>query len=154
MKKIFPVLLLSMIIGLFSGCIIVPLDRYTFHFYNNTPSYVYDWYLKDKDENYYMVSDEYNVVAPDHYDSLSNLREKDYRVYFCVLSTVKKDFYAVSENFIHVDRDCTYYLQEDICYGGSPRSAVLSENETKEPCYFLFDSNGNRYPMKIEIINK
>ena len=52
MKKLFPILALSMVIGLFSSCIIVTeKPTYTVYFDNDTPSQVYDWYLKDKYDN-------------------------------------------------------------------------------------------------------
>lgn len=154
MKKIFPILLLSMILGVFSSCIIIPPDRYTFNFYNDTPSDIYDWFLKDRYDTNYTLSSTWCPVPAGHYSSMTDLYEKDYQVYFCIFTTGTKEVYSYSENFFHVDKDCTYYLSSDSCFSGSPRSAILSDNETVEPNYVLIDSNGNKYPLKTVIIEK
>lgn len=154
MKKIFPILLLSMILGVFSSCIIIPEDRYTFNFYNDTPSTIYDWYLKNRDDTNFTMSSDYCDVPAGYYSSMTDLREDEYQVWYCIFSNVKRDVYYYSENFFHVDRDCTYYLSHDDCWAGGPRSAVSTDNENIEPNYVLVDSDGNKYPLKTVIINK
>ena len=154
MKKIFSILLLSMILGLFSSCIIVPEDRYTFTFYNDTQTYIYDWYLKNKYDINFTMSSDYCDVPPGYYSSMSDLREDEYQVYYCLLSNVKQDVYVCSEYFFRVNKDCTYYLSQDDCWAGGPRSAVTSANENIEPNYILMDSDGNKYPLKTVVINK
>lgn len=154
MKKIFPVLLLSMILGVFSSCIIVPPERYIFTFYNNTPSDIYDWYLKDEYDTNYTLSDEYCRVPAGHYSSMSDLYEKDYQVWYCVYTTGNQDVYLYSQNFFHVNKDCTFYLAEGDCWAGSPRSAITTDTKTFESNYVLMDSNGNKYPLKTVIIEK
>ena len=159
MKKIFPILLLSMILGLFSSCIIVPPEaleepKYTMYFYNDTTvQHVYDWYLKDEDDNNYVASEnKYCEVPVGTYAGLSGLRKNYYQIWFCVYSNRSNDFYVHSDGLFYLDSNATFYLSDLSIVRGGPRSAV-TENEQVEQLVIV-DSKGNIYPTKTEIINK
>lgn len=146
MKKIFSILLASMVIGLFSSCILV-LPEHTLYFYNDTKNeYVYDWYLKDLDGTEYAVSSGYCEVGPGEYDYISNLKENCYQVWFCEKRTQDKDYYWHTDNYFELNSDATFYLSNTKTYSGSPRSAV-SENNNFENNYVLKDSKGNVYKL-------
>ncbi len=154
MKKLFPILALSMVIGLFSSCIIVTeKPTYTVYFDNDTPSYIYDWYLKDKDGNNHVHDpNSYREIAAYQYDRLTGVEEDDYQFYFCLLATRTQSIYSYTESYYHIERDVTFYLSEQKPYNGSPRSAVGYEEEDAN--LVLKDSNGNEYPLKTLVINK
>ena len=151
MKKLFPILALSMVIGLFSSCIIVAeKPTYTVYFDNDTPSQVYDWYLKDKYDNNYTISDSYCEVAPYRTSSMSGISEGDYKFYFCIFSTRAKDYYVAvphdNDSYYHIEKDVTFCLSEETPYNGSPRSVVSPEGDYTN--LVLRDSNGNVFPLK------
>ena len=146
MKKIFSILLASMVIGLFSSCILV-VPEYTMYFYNDTTKqYVYDWYLIDSDGDDYAASKDYCEVAPGEYDYISNLKEDCYQVWFCVYQTRDKDYYVHTDNYFELNSDATFYLSDTKAYTGTPRSAS-SGNDNFEDTYVLKDSNGNEYKL-------
>ena len=151
MKKLFPILALSMVIGLFSSCIInLHSSTYKVYFNNDTQSHVYDWYLKDSAGHKYAISDEYCEIDAYHYDYISGIEEGDYKFYFCLLSTRDTDFYYSTQNFYHVEQDVTFYLSELTPYNGSPRSAVGPDDTEFTPeNLVLKDSEGNVYPLKL-----
>ena len=155
MKKLFSILALAMVIGVFSSCVIVTHEEptYTVYFDNDTPSYVYDWYLKDKDgKNKVHNDNEYREIAAYQYDRLSGIEEYDYKFYFCLLSTRIADYYLCTPNYYHIDRDVTFYLSEQTPYNGRPRSAASPEEDFTN--LVLRDSDGNEYPLETLVINK
>lgn len=150
MKKLFPILALSMIIGLFSSCIInFESSKYTMYFDNDTSTqYIYDWYVKDSNNHNYTISSEYCPVPPGEYSSISGLSEGNYQVWFCIYSNPRRDtdVYMHPESFVHVDADVTFSLYDESYTYGRARSAANGE-ETEESRFVLIDSKGNRYPL-------
>ena len=155
MKKLFSILALAMVIGVFSSCVIVTHEEptYTVYFNNDTPSHVYDWYLKHKYGNRHAASDDYCDIKAYRYDSISGIKEGDYKFFFCFLSTIKNDYYIAfpeeESTFYHINKDVTFYLSEQTPYNGTPRSAVGSDDTYENLDNLVIkDSEGNVYPLK------
>ncbi len=156
MKKIFPALMLTMIVGLFSSCVIVTTEdpKYTVYFNNNsTTQYIYDWYLKDDDNHNHVISDSYCPVSQRSVSSMSGLPRDNYQVWFCVYSYSNPtrgdtNVYMHTENYVYVDKDTTFNLTSQSYTAGSPyRSAVTANNDEEISEFVLTDSNGNTYPL-------
>ncbi len=167
MKKIFPILLLSMILGVFSSCIIIPPETveeptYTITFHNDLSDTnrndVFDWYAKNESGKTFAVSSNPTPVSSGGGTSkLRNLRKNNYCIVFTFDDTTDYDdegdtFY---ESYLFtVDKDTDCYLQEySRDYRVTVRSAVNQSEtiEKTEKGFQIVDSNGNIYPLtKVE----
>lgn len=156
MKKLFSILALSMVIGLFSSCVIVTHEEptYTLYFCNDTKvQHVYDWYLKNKNNTEFAISDSYCEVPTRTSAGLSGLSKDYYQIWYCVYSTRTDDFYVHSADYVYLDSDVTFYLSDLTCVRGSPKRSATLENAEAEKLVFV-DSKGNIYPAEIEVISK
>ncbi len=152
MKKLFPVLLLTMIVGLFSSCVIVTTEepKYTIYFNNNSSTqYIYDWYVKDDDNRNHVLSDNYCPVATNTVQSISGLPKDNYQVWFCIYTNPQRDtnVYMHTQNFVYVDQDVTFNLVQENYTSGRPRSAASVNDGDEIFDFVLTDSNGNTYPL-------
>ena len=159
MKKIFPILLLAMTLGLFSSCVIVAeVPTYKVYFNNDTALYVYDWYIKNYDGDNYCPDDEYCEIPPYRYDYVSGVPEDGYQFYFCLFSTRRKDYYFYTDTFYKINETTTFYLSSKGAYIGKPRSAIgpdeIEDNPENLENLILKDSEGNEYPLELLVIEK
>ncbi len=152
MKKLFPVILLTMIIGLFSSCVIVTTEepKYTIYF-NNNKQYIYDWYVKDDDGRNHVLSDNYCPVQVNTVSAISNLPKDNYQVWFCIFSHSSPrgdtNVYLHTDSYVYLDQDVTFNFYEFNYTGGRPRSAVSVNDNDEFSEFVLTDSNGNTYPL-------
>ena len=153
MKKLFSILALAMVIGVFSSCVIVAHEEptYTLYFTNDTQSYVYDWFLKDKNDKNYAKSSDYCEIPSGRTASKSGLDKKDYQVWFCLLSTRTEDVYLYTKNFVYLDGDTVFYLS-DLSF--HYRSLATYENQTGEHKYVLTTSTGEELELETCVISK
>lgn len=126
MKKLFPVLLLAMIIGLFSSCIIVTNQddsetTYTFYFFNNTNEIIRDWYLIDRNDHIYSVHGDgfAEEVKKGNISSIEGLKARDYKVFY-----EYENSGSYTSGFFSIRQDSTFKVSENNCYSGVPRSAA------------------------------
>lgn len=151
MKKLIPILIIFSSILMLSGCefhLHPYRERYTMFFKNNTTSYVYDWYVKDDFGMNHTGSTEYYPVAPGETSSINNLWPDYYEVWFCLLSTDKKDLYLHSETMTYLDSDTVFELKtEKFLYKRSISSATNETSDDDNVRYILVDSKGNEYPL-------
>lgn len=159
MKKITSILLLAFTVIMLSSCIIfTEAPTYRVYFNNDTPSYVYDWYIKNPDGDNYTASDSYCEIPPNHYDYVSGVPEDDYQFFFCLLATRTTDYYLFTKTFYHIDGRTTFYLSNQGAYSGNPRSAIgpeeIEDNLENLKNLILKDSEGNVYPLELLEINK
>lgn len=129
MKKLFSILALSMVIGLFSSCVIVTHEEttptYTFYFFNNSDYDIRDWYLLDKSgDPYYKHNDGYaEPVNEREISSIKDLKPGLYKVYY-----EYKNGSSHTTSYCDFTSDVTYKVYEDDFYKGKPRSAASTEN--------------------------
>ena len=130
MKKIFPILLLSMILGVFSSCIIIPPEEstYTFYLFNNSDYDIRDWYLIDEyDEIYSKNNDGYACpIDSGEISSIKDLKKRDYYLYFEYYDSVGYLNKRIT-NLFRLESDTTYKMIEKTFYEGKPRSATPAE---------------------------
>jgi len=165
MKKLIPLLSLTLFIGLLSSCIFLPggysdntTPRYTMFFDNaSTNQFIYDWYLKDTNNtNYVKSKNELYPVAPGKTAKISGLKTNLYQVWFCVFTSSTNDVYLHTENYVDFDSDTTFELKDGGEYSfieGAPRNAT-PETSNNITDLVLIDSNGKRYPLVKETIYK
>ena len=126
MKKIFPILLVTMILGLFSSCILITPESeetYRFYFFNNSEYEIRDWYLIDRSGNTYSKYNDGYACSIDsgEISSIKDLKKQDYKLYY--------EYYRSSHinscetDYIEIYSDTTYKFKEDAFYDGAPRSA-------------------------------
>ena len=159
MKKLFPILALSMIIGLLSSCIIVTeKPTHTITFYNDLPDSsrndIFDWYAKDSSENTFAVSSSPTPVSSGGGSSrLRDLAENRYYVVFTFDNTTDSydnDTFYMSDTF-YLDSDKDFVLEETTRkYKVSVRSAAgdIEETEEVQKDFQIVDSEGNVFPLK------
>lgn len=125
MKKLFSILALAMVIGVFSSCVIVTHEEstptYTFYFFNNDDYDIRDWYLIDKSGNEYSKhSDGYaEPVNEGEISSIKDLKPRLYKVYY-----EYKNGESHTTPYCDLNSDITYKVYEDDFYKGKPRSAA------------------------------
>ena len=147
MKKLFPVLLLTMIVGLFSSCIIVATEespKYEISCYNNTFSPITDWCVKKGDDRTYANS-EYNCkIESGKRDSIKNLSYGYYSICISFKDKIQlhPDDYEQT-NEVLLDEDVEFSVAERTYYS---RSASNSNSESQEPEYVVI-INGKEYPL-------
>jgi len=155
MKKLLSLMLIAFAAVMLSSCIIVTTNdeppTYSFTFSNDTKSHVYDWYLKDRAGDNYAKSDNYCEVARGDRSTKGGLREKDYQVWFCLLSTRTTDVYLYTQNYTHLDRDQIFYLSDQSFYA---RSAAGAADENAEPKYVLRTADGTEFELETIVIEK
>lgn len=155
MKKLISIMLIALSVIMLSSCIIVANNNepptYSMTFYNDTKSHVYDWYLKDKDGANYAKSDNYCEVPRGDHSTKSGLRERDYQIWFCLLSTRTTDVYAYTRNYTHLSQDQRFYLSDESFYS---RSAAGSSDDNAEPEYVLRTADGTVLELETCIIEK
>lgn len=169
MKKIFSILALSMVIGLFSSCIIVtheePVPTYTITFRNELSDVVqnhvhindvFDWYAKNKKDKNFVVSDSATLVQADGGTSrLRDIPRDYYQVIFTFDDTTDSysdDTYYISDEF-YLDEDKDFVLRESthrVRVTITNRSAgdTLEESEVEQRKFEIVDSEGNVFPLK------
>ena len=155
MNKLLSILLVAMTAVMLSSCIIVntadSTPTYSMTFSNDTQSYVYDWYLKDRAGENYAKSDNYCEVPRGTSSTKSGLKERDYQVWFCLLSTRNADVYLYTNNYTHLDRDQVFYLYDQSFYA---RSAAGAADENAEPEYVLRTADGTIIELETCVIEK
>ena len=89
MKKIISVLFLAFTLTLFSSCIILTNDfsEHTLTFKNDlqkkSSNNIFDWYVRDEDDNLYIVKEDVNApIASGGYSSSIELKTGTYYIYF------------------------------------------------------------------------
>ncbi len=147
MKKIFPALMLTMIVGLFSSCVIVttsdtPTPTYAITFCNESNDNVIDWYVKNSKDKRFAISDDFCIVTRGSTSKLWNLPKDDYKVLFAFLPNT---YYQT--NYIELNVDTEFHIYSGSSYTTRVRSAVVSDSDFSEYDYILVDSNGNTYPL-------
>lgn len=160
MKKLFPILALSMVIGLFSSCIIVTeKPTYTITFYNDLANSrrndIFDWYAKDSSEKTFAISKDYPTPISSGGGSsrLRDLPEDRYYVVFTFDDTTDSydnDTFYMSDTF-YLDSDKDFVLEETTRkYTVSVRSAAgdIEETEEVQKEFQIVDSEGNVFPLK------
>ena len=156
MKKIIPLLSLTLLIGLLSSCIFAvdtsrygnnysnkPKTRFDITCRNNTSVKVTDWFVQDDDkQNYYNSEDECHI-SPGSSDKITGLSKDYYKVFltFNVKEQLQETDYE-SSNFIYLDEDVTF----DIARRGFYRAASAVESASEEG-FVLICSNGKEYPL-------
>lgn len=130
MKKIIPILLLSMILGVFSSCIIIPPEEstYTFYLFNNSDYDIRDWYLIDRNNNIYSKYDDGYACSLDsgEISSIKDLKERDYYLFFEYYDGLgHKNQYTTG--LFELKSDTTYKVYDGNFYAGKPRSATSAE---------------------------
>ena len=155
MKKFLTIMLIAITAVMLSSCIIVtketPVPTYTMYFSNDTKSHVYDWFLKDKDDNNYTISDEYCEVASGTSAAMTGLYEKYYQVWFCLLSTRTQDVYLYTKNYVLLDEDTIFHLSD---YSFTSRSVLNADNSDSEKHYVLRTSDGQEFELETIIKEK
>ena len=145
MKKLFSILALAMVIGLFSSCIIVATAEepspptYSITFCNEYNDDVIDWYAKNKDGKRFAKSDHYVGVRRDDTSKLKGLRKDYYKVLF---SFFPDDYYETG--LIYLNENVSFILKTKNS-GSFTRSAMDSGSSNSE--YILVDSNGKEYTL-------
>ena len=129
MKKIFSILLASMVIGLFSSCILVTPESettYSFYFFNNTNNDVKDWMLIDKYGNTYSKYDDGYAcpIESGEISSIKDIKERDYYLY-CIYDEWP-GYSTYTSGYFELDGDTTFKLHEKSFYEGKPRSAEVT----------------------------
>ncbi len=150
MKKLIPILIIFSSILMLSGCefhLHPYRERYTMFFENNTTSYVYDWYVKDDFGMNHTGSTEYYPVAPGETSSINNLWPDYYEVWFCLYSTVSKDYYVHTKTMTYLDSDTVFKLKTRSYHNRSISSATNETSDDDNVRYILVDSKGNEYPL-------
>ena len=152
MKKLFPVLLLAMIIGLFSSCIIVTNDTSSTHrikCYNDTIKPITDWCVKHVDSNgtdyTYANSEENCTIASGASDEIRDLKTGYYSICITFVQTtaLHPDDYEQT-NEIYLNKDVTFDVAERKFYA---RSAVADKQDNAETQYIIRLSTGEEYPL-------
>ncbi len=156
MKKLFPVLLLTMIVGLFSSCVIVTTESapptYSMTFSNDTQSHVYDWYVKDSSgKNYPISENNYCEVPRGTSSTKSGLKENDYQMWFCLLSTRTADVYLYTQRYTHLNQNQVFYLSEQAFYA---RSVAGTSDDNSENNYVLKTADGTVLELETCVIEK
>ncbi len=157
MKKLFPVLLLAMIIGLFSSCIIVTNDtaKHTITLRNNLEddedNDIFDWYAKNmSDQKFAISSTPVGVSSDGGVSRLRDIPQDYYKVIFTFDDTTDNndnDTYYVSNKF-YLDSDKDFILEgRHSSYTATVRSATGTENTVTEKEYQIVDSEGNIFPL-------
>ena len=127
MKKLFSILALAMIIGLFSSCIIVATSEpepepptYTFYFFNDTNDDIRDWYLIDRKGKIYSKQNDGYACPIDEGEisSKKGLRQKDYLIFYEYEHGTKN-----KTSYFTLDSDTTFRLSNRSITSGKPRSA-------------------------------
>ena len=159
MKKLFPILALSMVIGLFSSCIInVNSSKHSITFYNDLPDSInndiFDWYAKNNAGTTYSVSSYATPIRSGGRSStIDDLREDYYVVIYTFDDTTDSydgDTYYETDKF-YLDRDIELYLSESSRkHVVTVRSAagIVEEKTETEKVLQIVDSDGNVYPLK------
>ena len=147
MKKLFSILALAMIIGLFSSCIIVATAEeepspptYSITFCNDYDDDVIDWYVKNDDGKRFAKSENFVVVRCDDTSKLKGLRKDYYKVLFAF---IPNDYYETT--YIYLNENVDFILRKKNDWSFDSRSAVNTNSSGTE--YVLVDSNGNEYPL-------
>ena len=148
MKKILPILMLLAASFILSSCIVVahetPEPTYKFYFVNDTYSYVYDWYLKDRDLDIHAKSDGYCIIAQGEVASKSGLYEDDYQLWYSLSPNTY--FYT---GWFELDDDVTFYLAVSDFYEGKPQYRAVTSADTisENDNLVIMDSKGNVIPL-------
>ena len=147
MKKLFPVLLLTMIVGLFSSCVIVatsdtPTPTYAITFCNDSNDDVIDWYVKNSHDKRFAISDDFCIVTRGSTSKLWNLPKDQYKVLFAFLPNTYHP-----TNYIELNVDTEFHIYSRDTYTTRFSSAVVSDSDFSEYDYILVDSNGKSYPL-------
>ncbi len=155
MKKFLTIMLIAITAVMLSSCIIVtketPVPTYTMYFSNDTKSHVYDWFLKDKDDNNYTISDEYCEVPTKTTSAMSGLYEKYYQVWFCLYSSRNEDVYLYTNTFVLLDEDTIFHLSDK---SFTSRSVINADNSDSEKHYVLRTSDGQEFELETFIKEK
>ena len=131
MKKLFSIFALTMVIGLFSSCIIVGVAQepepatYDFYFENDSDKDIRDWYLLDRNGNRYSKQND-GYACPIEYgdrSSIKNLRSRDYRVFYEKYTNSSNTSYTQHyTGFFTLDSDVTFYLDSTTISRGKPHN--------------------------------
>lgn len=118
MKKLFPVLLLAMIIGLFSSCIIVTNpdgeNYYNITCHNQSNTYIQDWCVVRNGKKTYAKSSGCAKIAPNTGTAtLYNLPEGRYILYvaFTTNPSYEEGDYIETREFI-LNKDYDVYIDQ------------------------------------------
>lgn len=169
MKKLFSILALSMVIGVFSSCVIVAHDdvvpTYTITFRNELSDVVqnrvhindvFDWYAKNRKDKNFVVSEAATLVQADGGTSrLRDIPRDYYQVIFTFDNTTDSyddDIYYISDEF-YLDEDKDFVLREStkrvrVTVTSRSTGDTPEESEVEQKEYQIVDSEGNVYPLK------
>ena len=115
MKKIISVLFLAFTLTLFSSCIILTNDfsEHTLTFKNDlqkkSSNNIFDWYVRDEDNNLYIVNeDENEPISSGGYSSSIKLKTGTYYIYFTFEdntdTTRPQTFWQTEEIYLNSDK--------------------------------------------------
>ena len=139
-----------------TGCIIIDvdsLDRHTMTFCNASSYDVTDWYVKNSDgTNYVKRVDEYYPVDSHSSNSIFNIPEGYYRVFFAFKTNPGMYDYWKSSREVYLNKDKTYYLYNYSSYyvsdnfsrkisNDNPITSALFDENSQTIC--LQDESGN-----------
>ena len=160
MKKLFSILALAMVIGVFSSCVIVTHEEptYTITFYNDLPDSsrndIFDWYAKnDAGKNFAVSSHATHVSSGGGSSKLRSLPKDYYSVIFTLDDTTDSyggAVYYESELFyLDRDRECTVKeVSRDYIVTVRSANNIVEEKKELEKGFQIVDSVGNVYLLK------
>ena len=131
MKKLFSALIILVSVLMLSGCFFYVEDtssytppKYDFYFNNNTDYDVRDWYLEDRNGNRKSkINDGYACpIYSREISSIKDITKGDYRLYYEYYDNFD-NLHKYYTNYIELNSDTTYKLQENTFISGKPRSA-------------------------------
>lgn len=140
---------------IFSSCVFYvpvsppePVHVYSLTFKNNSSYNVYDWYLKDSNNNNKVkYLNEFYPVYSGCENSINNIPCDNYFVYFSFTKNPKASDYWVSSKHVYINKNKVYEIKNwvnnqvtDEFYNRSVINSAFSESEEK---LFLVDEENN-----------
>lgn len=105
MKKIFPLLLISIILSLFTSCVIIDRRFYSVTVCNESGDDICDWYIKDEFNNKYALSSDFCIVLDGYESNSKELPYGFYKICYSFIPNVYKEtnyFYLTSNTKLYV----------------------------------------------------